>query len=248
MQRYLNLSKRKINGILLLDKPCGVSSSFISYRIKKMFCADKVGHAGTLDPIGTGMLPICFGKATKLANYLLLSDKRYKVLAKLGESTNTFDSDGTVIRTSPINFNSIKLEQCVNIFKGKFNQIPPMFSSLKHHGVPLYKYARKGVDIPRKSRVVYIYDLFFYQKDLDIIELDVRCSKGTYMRSLVNDFGECLGCGAHVIRLRRLMVGKYLPCAMINIKTIESIFYDKTLNDLIVLNKLDALLISMREF
>lgn len=245
MQRYVKLSKRDLHGILLLDKPFGFSSSFVSYKIKQLFYANKVGHVGTLDPIATGMLPICFGKATKFVKYLLHFDKKYRVFLKLGESTNTFDTDGTLTRISPVQFDSKKLEKCLDSFKGKSFQIPPMFSSLKHHGVPLYKYARKGINIPRKPRVIHIYDLFIIRREMNTIELDITCSTGTYIRSFVNDLGECLGCGAHVIKLRRLTVGQYLSSSMINIKILESIFYNNDLNDLEVFDKLDDLLISI---
>lgn len=245
MQRYVKLSRRDIHGILLLDKPSGLSSSFVSCGVKKLFFANKVGHAGTLDPLATGMLPICFGRATKFVNRLLNFEKRYQVLAKLGEMTDTFDSDGIIIRKSPIQFNSKKLKQCLDSFKGESYQIPPMYSSLKYNGVPLYKYARKGIHISRKSRIIFIYDLSVIRKDINIIKLDITCSKGTYIRSLVNDLGECLGCGAHVIKLRRLMIGQYLSSSMVNIKKLESIFYNKNLDDLEVLNKLDNLLISV---
>lgn len=246
MRRYINLPKRNVHGILLLDKPVGLSSSFVSYNIKKLFYANKVGHAGTLDPIATGMLPICFGKATKFVKYLLNCNKKYRVLAKLGKNTDTFDRSGTVIKISAIEFTAKKLEQCLNIFKGKYWQIPPMFSSLKYRGVPLYTYARKGIDIPRKPRLVYIHELYILRRETDIIELDITCSKGTYIRSFVNDLGNCLGCGAFVSELHRLMIGKYLsPSMMVNLKTLESIFYNKNFNDFEVLSKLDSLLITL---
>lgn len=245
MRRYLNLIKRNIHGVLLLDKPVGVSSSFLSNRMKKLFCANKAGHAGTLDPLATGMLPICFGKATKFVEQLLNFDKKYRVRLKLGESTDTFDSNGIIIKISPIQFNLRKLQQCLNNFKGKSFQVPPMFSSLKYHGLPLYKYARQGITVPRKPRMIYVYELTILNQDINIIELDMMCSKGTYVRSFVNDFGDCLGCGAHVTGLRRLMIGRYLPDSMINIQVLESIFYNSNLNDLEVLNKLDDLLISV---
>lgn len=245
MQRYIDFSKRNVDGILLLDKPSGLSSRFASYKIKQLFCAKKVGHVGTLDPIATGMLPICLGRATKFAKYLLNTDKRYQVVVKLGESTDTFDAYGALIRVLPIKFNSKKLDQCLNVFKGVSYQVPPMFSSLKYNGIPLYKYARKGINIPRKSRIIYVYDLSYLRKQFSIIELDIRCSKGTYIRSIVNDLGECLGCGAHVSGLRRLMVGEYLSSSMISIKTLESVFYNNDLNDSEVLKKFDSLLISL---
>lgn len=245
MQRYKNLSIRDVHGILLLDKPSGFSSSFLSKKIKKLFYAKKVGHAGTLDPLATGMLPICLGKATKFAKYLLQSDKQYRVLAKLGESTDTFDSTGVVIGVFPVKFDEQKLKQCLDSFIGQSYQFPPMFSALKYHGIPLYKYARKGISIPIKSRTIYIYDLSVISiRSGNIIELNIQCSKGTYIRSVINDIGKFLGCGAHVIGLRRLMIGKCIKESMINIKILESIFYNNLLNDLETLNRLDKFLIS----
>lgn len=244
MRRYINFPVRDIHGILLLDKPCGVSSSFLVKKIKKFFCAKKVGHAGTLDPLATGMLPICFGKTTKFVKYLLKFDKKYRVLARLGESTNTFDSTGSIIRILPVVLDYKKLERCLHSFIGQSYQVPPMFSALKYHGVPLYKYARKGINIPRKSRKIFIYDLSILSMQPNhIIELSIRCSTGTYVRSVISDIGEHLGCGAHVIGLRRLMVGKYTAESMVNLKTLETIFYNNFLNDLEVLRKLDRLLI-----
>lgn len=246
MQRYINLSIRDVHGILLLDKPSGISSSFLSNKVKKLFFARKAGHAGTLDPLATGMLPICLGRATKFAKYLLQSDKQYRVLVKLGESTDTFDSDGIMIRVLPVKFDEKKIKECLDSFKGQSYQIPPMFSSLKYHGIPLYKYARKGINIPRKSRKIYIYDLSLINiKSNNIIELNIQCSTGTYIRSIINDIGECLGCGAHVIGLRRLMVGQYVVTSMVDIKTLESIFYNNFLNDLEVFDQLDRFLISL---
>ncbi|CAD83627.1 tRNA pseudouridine 5S synthase [Candidatus Blochmanniella floridana] len=247
MQRYVNFfdkNRRDVHGLLLLDKPTGFSSSFFLNKIKKLFYAKKVGYIGTLDPIATGMLPICFGKATKFASYLLNSDKRYRVLVKLGESTDTFDASGVIIRIADVQCNKEKIEECLKSFLGTSLQIPPMFSSLKYQGLPLYKYARRGVNIPRKSRTIHVYSLYCLNQLNSIIELEIHCSKGTYVRSIVNDIGEYLGCGAHIISLRRLMVGQYIASMMVNIKTIESIFFDKDLNDLEVLDKLDNLLIS----
>ncbi|URJ29695.1 tRNA pseudouridine(55) synthase TruB [Blochmannia endosymbiont of Camponotus sp.] len=245
MNRYNNRLIRDINGVLLLDKPKGISSSSLLNKINKFFCANKIGHAGTLDPLATGMLPVCFGKATKFAKYLLNCDKRYRVIAQLGASTNTFDSDGIIVRVASVQLNNTKLKQCLESFKGVKNQIPPMFSSLKYRGLPLYKYARKGITVPRKPRIVHIYNLSLLKKTENIIELDVSCSKGTYIRSMINDIGETLGCGAHVVALRRLSVGKYISSSMINIKTLETIFYNDSFDDLEAFCKLDELLIPM---
>ncbi|ADV33514.1 tRNA pseudouridine synthase B [Candidatus Blochmanniella vafra str. BVAF] len=244
MKRYLNLSKRQIHGILFLDKPSGFSCNFVLNKIKSFFYVKKIGYAGTLDPLATGMLPICFGKSTKFATYLSNSDKRYLVSAKLGESTDTFDSDGVIIRVSTVQCSEKKIENCLSSFVGKSYQIPPMFSAVKYHGVPLYKYARKGICVFRKPREIYVYSLSCINKIDNIIDLDIYCSKGTYIRSIIHDIGECLGCGAHVIRLRRLMISQYVPDFMIKIKTIEDIFYNTVLNDTEVLNNLDKLLVA----
>ncbi|URJ26095.1 tRNA pseudouridine(55) synthase TruB [Blochmannia endosymbiont of Camponotus modoc] len=245
MKRYKNIGNRDINGILLLDKPKGISSGLFLNKIKKLFNAKKIGHTGTLDPLATGMLPVCFGKATKFAKYLLHSDKRYTVSAQLGVSTDTFDSDGTIISVSPVQSDDYILEQCLASFRGIRNQIPPMFSSLKYRGLPLYKYARKGIHFPRKPRSIHIYNLSLIKKTENIIELDVHCSTGTYIRSMVNDIGEYLGCGAHVIELRRLSVGQYIASSMINIATLEAIFYNDSFDDVQVFCKLDAFLTPM---
>ncbi|WP_159714821.1 tRNA pseudouridine(55) synthase TruB [Blochmannia endosymbiont of Camponotus nipponensis] len=246
MQRYKNKESRDISGILLLDKPKGISSSFVLNKIKQLFSANKIGHAGTLDPLATGMLLVCFGEATKFAKYFLHSDKRYQVVAQLGISTDTFDADGAIVRvSSATKLNDKKLAQCLEHFKGVMNQIPPMFSSLKYRGLPLYKYARKGINVPRKPRSVRIYDLSILKKTENAIELNVHCSKGTYIRSMVNDIGEYLGCGAHVVALRRLSIGKYISSSMINMTTLESIFYNDFFDDSEVFCQLDALLISM---
>lgn len=245
MKRYKNEEHRDINGILLLDKPKGISSSFLLNKIKRLFNASKIGHTGTLDPLATGMLPVCFGKATKFAKYLLHSDKRYKVTAQLGVSTDTFDSDGVIVSVSPVRLHDNTLEQCLKSFKGMSTQIPPMFSSLKYRGLPLYKYARKGIYIPRKPRSIHIYSLNLVKKLGNIIELDVHCSSGTYIRSMVHDIGTCLGCGAHVTELRRLSVGQYISSSMTILADLETIFHNDSCDDLQVFSKLDAFLIPM---
>lgn len=244
-RQYIGLPRRNVDGILLMDKPKNVASSFLLNKVKTLFHASKAGHTGTLDMLATGMLPICFGKATKLAKYLLNSDKKYQVIAKLGVSTDTFDAYGKIIRVVPVvKIIEYELKKCLECFKGKSYQIPPMFSAIKYCGVPLYKYARRNIDISRRAREIFIYSLRLIAIRVDIIELIVHCSKGTYIRSVIHDLGECLGCGAHIIELRRLTVGKCTSGSMINIKTLETIFYDSFLNDIEVLDVLDALLIS----
>lgn len=241
----MNLSKRDVDGFLLMDKPKNVSSSFVLNEIKRYFCANKAGHTGTLDVLATGMLPIFFGKATKLAKYLLNSDKKYRAEVKLGVSTNTFDSCGEIISMIPVTTVIMNtLEQCLNSFKGRSYQIPPMFSAIKYRGVPLYKYARKNINIPRYAREICVYDLCLLSvKEMNIIELYIHCSKGTYVRSIVNDLGTCLGCGAHVIGLRRLAVGKFLSTSMIQFEVLKNIFNNKLFNKEEMLRTLDALLL-----
>lgn len=242
----MNLFKRNVEGVLLLDKPKNVSSACVLSRIKKIFHANKAGHTGTLDVLATGMLPVCFGKATKLAQYLLNSNKRYQAVVQLGITTDTFDAKGTVVRVVPVvKLDINKLKKCLECFKGKSYQIPPMFSSIKYRGIPLYKYARRNLRVPRDSREIYIYDLSVTVIGADVIELIIHCSKGTYIRSIVNDLGERLGYGAHVTELRRLTVGRCLSESMITVKTVESIFNNRSLSDEETLQKLDTLLISI---
>lgn len=214
------------NGILLIDKPTGLSSNEVLQKIKKILFLNKIGHTGSLDPLATGMLPFCLGEATKFAQYGINANKRYRVIAKFGEQTNTADSDGIIIRTGIVNFNNTALKIALNTFQGKINQIPPMFSAVKYKGVPLYKYARRNIRIPISSRETFIYNIQCIERFKNFIELDITCSKGTYIRTIIDDLGEKLGCGAHVVYLRRLQVGGFMKSNMI------------TLHDLFILNKM----------
>lgn len=202
---------RPINGVILLDKPTGISSNDALQKVKRIYFAEKAGHTGALDPLATGMLPICLGEATKFSQFLLDSDKRYRVIAKLGERTNTSDSDGEVVETRPIDVTLDKLEACIEKFRGESEQVPSMFSALKYQGKPLYEYARKGIEVPRESRKITVYEIVLHRFEGDEVEMEVHCSKGTYIRTIVDDLGEMLGCGAHVTMLRRTGVAKY-PC------------------------------------
>ena len=186
---------RDLNGILLLDKSSGVSSNGALQMAKKMFAAAKAGHTGSLDPLATGMLPICFGEATKFSQFLLESDKSYRVTAKLGVTTETGDADGNVVNTTEVSASAAQIEAALLSFKGDIEQIPSMYSAIKHEGVPLYKLAREGITVERKPRPVTIYDLRILRIDGDELEFEVDCSKGTYVRSLVEDTGALLGCG-----------------------------------------------------
>ena len=201
---------RNVNGIILLDKAKGESSNYALQRIKRLFRAKKAGHTGSLDPLATGVLPLCLGEATKISQFLLDSDKRYMAKVKLGERTDSGDSEGVVIdvqRRIDVDYDA--LVQTLTKFEGEIKQLPPMYSALKHRGVPLYKLARKGISIKRKVRAVTIHKIGLMNFDNNIAEIDVTCSKGTYIRTLADDLGQELGCGAHVIELRRLQAGVF---------------------------------------
>jgi len=206
---------RNVSGVLLLDKPQGCSSNHILQKVKHLFGAAKAGHTGSLDPLATGMLPVCLGEATKISAFLLDSDKRYHLQCQLGVSTTTGDAEGEVLETQDV---SSITEQDVKAvlpeFIGKIEQIPPMYSALKHNGERLYKLARQGIEVERKARSVTIYDIEFISLRTDdqqrlILELEVACSKGTYVRTLAEDIAKKLHCGAHITALRRLSVGPY---------------------------------------
>ena len=201
---------RDISGVLLLDKRAGITSNKALQEIKNLYHAAKAGHTGSLDPLATGMLPICLGEATKISAFLLDADKRYRVHCRLGITTTTGDADGEIVQTREcegISMNTVNT--VVPRFTGTISQIPPMYSALKHQGERLYKLAREGVEVERKPRTVQVYELLALAFHDDVLELEVACSKGTYIRTLVEDIGESLGCGAHVLQLRRLSVGPF---------------------------------------
>ena len=201
---------RQISGVLLLDKAAGISSNKALQEVKFLYRAAKAGHTGSLDPLATGMLPICFGEATKISAFLLEADKRYRVKCKLGVVTNTGDAEGEAIRTADSSHITLAdIQKHVPTFTGVIEQIPPMYSALKHEGQRLYKLAREGVEVERKPRKVTIHELIIHSLHGDELEIEVACSKGTYVRTLVEDIGEALGCGAHVTELRRLSVGPF---------------------------------------
>ena len=201
---------RPVNGILLLDKPQGITSNGALQQVKRLFGAQKAGHTGSLDPIATGVLPICFGEATKFSRFLLEADKRYLATFKLGISTATGDSEGEIIETRPVVGRSRKdLEAVLADYIGEIEQIPSMFSAIKQNGQPLYKLARQGIEVERKARKVRIASMRLVEFSEDELVLNIECSKGTYVRSLAEDIGEDLGCGAHVSVLRRLRAGPF---------------------------------------
>lgn len=212
-----------MHGILLLDKPAGGSSNHALQKAKRLFGARKAGHTGSLDPLATGMLPVCFGEATKISAYLLDADKGYETTLKLGETTDSADSDGKLLESRPVpaELDEAEFKRICDTFKGPIQQIPPMVSAIKIDGQRLYKLARQGEIIERPSRSVTIHSLEVLSFSENFARLAVRCSKGTYIRSLVSDIGELIGCGAHVTALRRTFVSPFEQRPMIETATLE---------------------------
>jgi len=213
---------RDVSGILLLDKPLGLTSNEALQRVKRLYHARKAGHTGSLDPLAEGLLPLCFGEATKLSAYLLDADKHYWVRVRLGVSTATGDAEGEVVQTRPVEgVSRARLEAVIGGFVGEIQQLPPMYSALKFQGQRLYKLAREGVEVPRQPRAVTIHAIALGAQTDDEFEMTVHCSKGTYVRTLAEDIGEALGCGAHVSGLRRTGVGPYGVEGMVTLPQIE---------------------------
>jgi tRNA pseudouridine55 synthase len=195
--------KQDIHGVILLDKPTGMSSNYALQKIKHCFNAKKAGHTGSLDPLATGLLPICLGQATKVSEYLLHSHKKYTTVLKLGEVTDTLDSEGEITVSKLVEVSDEQLEEALGQFRGNIQQVPPMYSALKKDGQPLYKLARKGESVDRPARDMMVHSLEAKRLDAIHVELKVHCSSGFYIRSLCHDLGQALGCGAHVVELRR---------------------------------------------
>ena len=234
---------RPVNGILVLDKPAGMTSNSALQKVKKLFQAQKAGHTGSLDPLATGVLPICLGEATKVSHFLLDADKCYRARCILGSVTTTGDSDGEIIANHPVP--QLSEQQLLNLlasFQGDQEQTPPMYSALKYNGRPLYEYARKGIEIERKARHINIFNikLLNYSFDTDdsfntdgsgkaFIDIEVHCSKGTYIRTLCEDIGQTIGCGAHISALRRLESGPFLLSQSVSLPALTEKFgpYDE---------------------
>ena len=215
--------KRNVNGVLLLDKPLGFSSNQALQKVKWLYQAAKAGHTGTLDPLATGLLPICLGEATKFAQYVTDADKTYFATIKLGITTTTADAEGEVLSTAPVNITQSQFELACQKFIGEISQMPPMYSALKHKGKPLYTYAREGVDIARQARLVPIKNIKINELLGDVAQITVTCGKGTYIRTLAEDIGAKLGCGAHLIGLRRTETAGYLLSQAITIEQLEAL-------------------------
>jgi tRNA pseudouridine55 synthase len=201
--RGARLERRALHGVLLLDKPVGLSSNDALQRAKRLFRAEKAGHTGTLDPLASGLLPLCFGAATKFSQVSLDADKRYTATLKLGRTTTTGDAEGEVLRQRPVAVDRAAIDAACAAFVGPIEQIPPMHSALKKDGKALYEYARAGIDVERAPRRVRIHRIDMLEWQDDELIVDVTCSKGTYIRTLAEDIGERLGCGAHLSALRR---------------------------------------------
>jgi len=231
-------SGRNIHGILLLDKRLGVSSNRALQEVKRLLNANKAGHTGSLDPLATGLLPLCFGEATKVSAMMLDDNKRYQVVVKLGVMTDTGDAEGKVIEEKPVPELSLaEIESCLHSFTGEIDQVPPMYSALKHNGRKLYELAREGKTIERKARRITIFELKLLHTTADSLKLDVFCSKGTYIRSLAEDIGHYLGCGGTVTELRRTQAGQFNIEHAFTIEQLQEMDFEALTNCLIEVDK-----------
>lgn len=229
-----NRKGRDLSGVVVLDKPRDMTSSDAVQHVKSSFNARKVGHTGSLDPLATGVLPLCFGEATKFSRFLLTSDKKYWVKLKLGIRTASGDADGDVVEErSTDGVTQDRIQHALESFRGEIDQIPSMYSAIKYRGKPLYKYARQGVEIERESRRINVYSIELSTFSGSEMTLRVHCSKGTYVRTIVDDLGEQLGCGAHVVELRRLMAGPFKESDMVTFEEIETARADGRLDELL---------------
>lgn len=235
MARKNRYRGRKVDGILLLDKPAGLTSNAALQQVKRAYGAGKAGHTGSLDPIATGLLPVCFGEATKLSGFFLSADKRYRAGFRLGVATETGDSEGAVTRRSEVEASDEDIERAMERFRGDFEQVPSMYSAIKKDGRPLYELARQGIEVERQARPVTVYALDWRRLEDDRLSVDLHCSSGFYVRSLAHDVGEALGCGAHVDALTRTAVGDFRLEDAVTLDRVEELQQDRA--------GLDALLI-----
>ena len=217
-------AKRNVDGILLLDKPSGITSNAALQRVKRLYNARKAGHTGSLDPLASGLLPVCLGEATKISGFLLDADKRYRFVCRLGVTTTTGDAEGDIIARRPVvSYTREQIDAVLQRFIGEIEQIPPMFSAVKYQGKRLYKLARQGQTVERPPRKVFIHELTLLDRQNDWLECSVSCSKGTYIRTLAEDIGQSLGCGAHIVQLRRTGVTPYDSSKMIAFDVLETL-------------------------
>lgn len=243
MARRRRQHGRPVNGILLLDKPIGLTSNAALQQVKRLFGARKAGHTGSLDPLATGMLPICFGEATKLSGFLLDSDKSYQAVIQLGVRTRTGDAEGEIVeRRDASHVTRTMIDEVLLEFNGVIEQIPPMYSALKQNGQPLYRLAHQGIEVERQARKVTIHDIQVLGFDEDRLSISVHCSKGTYIRTLAEDIGGQLGCGAHIAELRRDGVGTFAGEHIVTMETLEELAGDTVKLDGLLLGPDQALL------
>ena len=237
------VSRRPVHGVLLLDKPIGLSSNQALQKAKWLLRAEKAGHTGTLDPLATGVLPLCFGAATKFSQMHLDADKSYEAVAQLGVKTSTGDAEGEVIATRPVHVTQAELDRAILGLTGPIRQVPPMHSALKKDGKALYEYARAGIEVERSARDVTIFELKVLESPMDSAGAAIRfiatCSKGTYIRTLGEDLGEALGCGAHLTALRRVKTGNFVEAQCVTLATLEAMTEDQRMACLL---PVDALL------
>jgi len=206
---HMTRNKRPLDGVLLFDKPLELSSNAALQKVRRLFRAEKAGHTGTLDPLATGLLPVCFGEAAKFSSALLDADKTYRARLRLGQTTSTGDAEGELIAEHPVTVGQAGIEAVLARFRGEIRQVPPMHSALKHQGKPLYEYIRKGETVEREARSVTIHELVLNAFGGNEMDITVRCSKGTYVRTLAEDIGAVLGCGAHLTGLRRTAIAHF---------------------------------------
>jgi tRNA pseudouridine55 synthase len=238
----VRVARRPVHGVLLLDKPLGWSSNDALQKVKWLLRAEKAGHTGTLDPLATGVLPLCFGAATKFSQLQLDADKTYEAVARLGQKTSTADAEGEVIEERSVNVTAQDLANVLPRFTGLIRQIPPMHSALKKDGKALYEYARAGIEIEREAREVTIHALAASRMTEELayeaIKLIVKCSKGTYIRTLGEDVGEALGCGAHLTALRRVETGGFQVSQCVTLEALEAMTEDERLSCLMPVESL----------
>lgn len=239
-----NTPQRRVDGILLLDKPAKITSNAALQAVRRLLGRPKAGHTGTLDPEATGLLPICFGEATKFSSMLLDADKTYIAIIKLGQVTSTGDAEGELIETRPVQVNAAGIDDILRQFTGGILQTPPMYSAIKFNGKPLYAYARKGLEVERTARTVRVHQIELLSTHPEEIEILVRCSKGTYIRVLAEDIGRALGCGGHLKALRRTEIGGLTVGQALTLEGVESMEMGARLA---CLKPVDSLLMGLTE-
>ena len=238
MSRRFSTTRRPVDGVLLLDKPTGITSNAALQRVKHLLCAMKAGHSGTLDPLASGLLPLCFGEATKFSSNAFLADKVYLAEIMLGMTTTTGDAEGEIVTRLPVNVSLPKIKETLQRFVGTISQTPPRYSAVKHRGKPLYAYARAGEEVTVEPRMIIIYDLQLLDYHMDRLHLRVHCGSGTYVRALAEDIGRELGCGAMLAALRRIIVGGFDIASAVSFNAIETIAADQVINLLMPVDSL----------